>query len=208
MELDIDNDGNPKLKVILVGDAGVGKTNLINILMEKEFNSNQTSTITAAFYQKPVKVNKKIYNLHIWDTMGQERLKSLTRIFFKNSKIVILVFDITRKDSFEGLQYWYNEIKQILGDNIIIGLCGNKSDLFMEQVVSEEEAEKYAKNINAKMIFTSAKLDQKGFNKYLLELLKDFIEKYVKKDIKIKSEKNKNIVLKNRNSLKKKKTCC
>ena len=131
MELDIDNDGNPKLKVILVGDAGVGKTNLINILMEKEFNSNQTSTITAAFYQKPVKVNKKIYNLHIWDTMGQERLKSLTRIFFKNSKIVILVFDITRKDSFEGLQYWYNEIKQILGDNIIIGLCGNKSDLFI-----------------------------------------------------------------------------
>ena len=77
MELDKDIDGNFKLKVILVGDSGVGKTNLINVTTDKEFNSKETATITASFSKKSVVVDNKIYNLYLWDTMGQEKLKTL-----------------------------------------------------------------------------------------------------------------------------------
>ena len=210
MELDKDIDGNFKLKVILVGDSGVGKTNLINVTTDKEFNSKETATITASFSKKSVVVDNKIYNLYLWDTMGQEKLKTLTKIFFKNSKIVILVYDITRKETFKGLEYWQNEIKEILGDNIIIGICGNKSDLFMEEEVTEEECQKYAQILKAKMIYTSAKADKKGFNRFLINLLKDYIEKYMNKKVEIKEEKSKKIVLEdnNRNSKKRKKKCC
>ena len=128
MKHEIDDDGNIKLKTILIGDSGVGKTNLINIAAGKDFNINERSTVNASFFRKQLEVDGKIYNLYLWDTIGQEKLKSITKIFFKNSKIVVLVYDITNKQSFIGLNYWLKEVREVLGENIIIVLiinCGS-----------------------------------------------------------------------------------
>ena len=188
MELEKDEDGNPKIKVILVGDTGVGKTNLINVTTDKNFNENERSTISASFSRKKIDLNNKIYNLYLWDTMGQEKLKSLTKIFFKNSKIVVLVFDITNINTFTGLKFWHDEVKENLGNDVIVGICGNKSDLFLEEKISEEECQKYAKEINAKFVYTSAKMDKTGFTRFLKILLTDFVEIYEKKMAEQKKE--------------------
>ena len=190
MELEKDEDGNPKIKVILVGETGVGKTNLINVTTDKNFNENERSTISASFSRKKIDLNNKTYNLYLWDTMGQEKLKSLTKIFFKNSKIVVLVFDITHEDTFKGLNFWHNEVKENLGNDVVVGICGNKSDLFLEEKVSEEECQKYAKEINAKFVYTSAKMDKTGFTRFLKILLNDFVEIYDKKMADHKKETN------------------
>ena len=188
MELEKDEDGNPKIKVILVGETGVGKTNLINVTTDKKFNDNERSTISASFSRKIIELNNKTYNIYLWDTMGQEKLKSLTKIFFKNSKIVVLVFDITHEDTFKGLKFWYEEVKENLGNDVVIGICGNKSDLFLQEKISEEECQKYANEINAKFVYTSAKMDKTGFTRFLKILLNDFVEIYEKKMAEHKKE--------------------
>ena len=210
-----DEDGAFKVKIILIGDSGVGKTNLINISTGKQFNEGQISTTSCCFCVKRIELNNKRFNLYLWDTIGQEKLKSLTRIFFKNSKIVILVFDITHKDTFEGLNYWLKEVKDNLPDDTIIGVCGNKADLYMEEQVSKEECEEYAKSINAKMAYTSAKDDKVGFNNFLIKLVQDYYnanKKVDTKEINSKKENNHNIVLNNNNNQKNKEknnsNCC
>ena len=188
MELEKDEDGNTKIKVILVGETGVGKTNLINVTTDKNFNENERSTISASFSRKKIDLNNKIYNLYLWDTMGQEKLKSLTKIFFKNSKIVVLVFDITNINTFTGLKFWHDEVKENLGNDVIVGICGNKSDLFLEEKISEEECQKYAEEIKAKFVYTSAKMDKTGFTRFLKILLTDFVAIYEKKMAEQKKE--------------------
>ena len=145
--------------------------------------------------------------------MGQEKLKSLTKIFFKNSKIVVLVYDITKKDSFNGLEYWIKEVKNSLGDDIIIGICGNKSDLYLKEQVKEEECIEFAKNINARWVVTSAKADKNGFTIFLKDLLKDLIKLFNKKQKERKNntkEYNKKIILNNtdENKQQNQNNCC
>ena len=101
-------------------------------------------------------LNKSL-QFDIWDTAGQERYRALTKFFYKDAAIAILVYDITRKDSFEEMKnYWYNQLKNFSGKNIIIGIAGNKSDLFDKEAVSEEEARKFATEIGAIFRLTSA----------------------------------------------------
>ena len=113
-----------------------------------------------------LEVDGKIFNLYLWDTIGQEKLKSLTKIFFKNSKIVVLVYDITNKQSFQGLNYWLKEVREVLGENIIIGICGNKADLYLNEEVSEDDCKEYANKLKSRWICTSAKTNEEA--EYLL----------------------------------------
>ena len=181
MKYEIDDDGNIRLKAILIGDSGVGKTNLINISAGKEFDINEKVSVNASFFRKQFDIDGKTYNIYLWDTIGQEKLRSLTKLFFKNSKIVIFVYDITQKSTFIGLNTWYEEVKQELGDDIIKGVVGNKQDLFMKEDVEDEEGKKYAESINAKFRLTSAKADAEGFINFLELLLKEYINKNGKK---------------------------
>ena len=149
-----------------------------------------------------IKINNIEYKINLWDTIGQEKYRSLTKIFFKNSKVVLLVYDITRRKTFEGLIIWKKMIDDILGNAIVIGVVANKCDLYMKEQVNEEEGRKYAEEIGAKFIYTSAKLDAKNFKMFLEELIKDYVKNYdLQKDgdIKIKKKKNKE---------KNKKKCC
>ena len=166
-----------EIKVILVGESGTGKTSLINATMGLPFKEDIESTTANSFSSKKVTIGSKDYLLNLWDTIGQEKFRSLTKIFIKDSKIVILVYDITRKDSFTEMDYWYKMIRDILGDETIIGVCGNKQDLFAREQVKEEEGKKYAEERNLSFKLTSAK-NPLTFNKFLDDLVRQYTEKF------------------------------
>ena len=146
-------------KVVLIGDGGVGKTCIISRFISNEFDKEVESTDGASYGTKELelpKLNKKI-NLDIWDTAGQERYKSLTKFFYKDAQIIIMVYDITKKLTFENIKnQWYKEIQELSGKNFILGIAGNKSDLYESEEIPEKEAREYAKSINAVYSLTSA----------------------------------------------------
>ena len=120
-------------KLVLVGDSGVGKTCLISRFISGHFDTEAKSTNGASYASKKVEYPElgKSLVLDIWDTAGQEKYKSLTKFFYKDAVMIILVYDITRKESFDNLKnFWYKEIKDNGEQNIVLGIAGNKSDLY------------------------------------------------------------------------------
>ena len=171
------NDEDRDVKTILVGMSGAGKTNIINALVGRKFDESKFCTTTSSFLEKIMTVKKKKYHLEIWDTAGQEQYRSLTKIFINDSKIVIFVYDITNRESFNEIDYWVNTVKEKLGNEPIFGLVGNKKDLFLEEAVKEEEGEKKAKEIGAIFRLTSAKTGQALIIDYLQNLLEEYVKK-------------------------------
>ena len=168
-----------RIKIALIGEAGVGKTNLIQISIGKEFEHNSESSSTCSYVEKEHMYNDKKYIFDLWDTAGQEVYRSLNKLFVKNSKIVIIVFAINVKNSFNQIDFWYNYIKEVLGEeDYIIALVGNKADLYEEQEISDKDIEKKAKELNIKYKITSAIKDADGFKEFLAELMNDYIQKY------------------------------
>ena len=196
-------DNFHKLKVILVGMSGSGKTSLINILMGEKFKSIELTTSSPSFAEKQVTLNDKIYKLEIWDTAGQEKFYSLTKIFIKESKIVIFVYDITSKQSFEEIDFWVKSVKDILGEEAIFGLAGNKKDLFLQEKVSEDEGIKKAEKIGALFKLTSAKTGF-GIKEFMMTLLEEYIKTHAN-EIDIRSNISSKLSVTNN---KKKKKCC
>ena len=166
-----------EIKIILVGETGTGKTSLINTACGLKFNEGQEeSTTTASFLTKIIKIDGKSYTINLWDTIGQEKFRALTKIFIKDSKIVVFVFDITRKETFDELTFWMNTIDQVLGKDAILGVVGNKQDLFVQEQVKEEEIQKFAEEKEIPFKYTTAK-NPMMFNTFLEDLLKKYIEK-------------------------------
>ena len=165
-----------EIKVILVGESGTGKTSLINTSIGLPFKENLNSTSTNSFAPKEFEISGKKYILNLWDTIGQEKFRSLTKIFIKESKIVIFVYDITNEKSFIELNYWIDTITEILKDEPVLGIAGNKQDLYIKEVVKEERAQKFADERNMLFKLTSAKTP-KSFIKLMEELLKQYIVK-------------------------------
>ena len=144
-------------KYILVGDYAVGKSNILLRFSNNEFNTNYFSTIGVEFSIKKLKVNNKNIRIQVWDTAGQERFLGITKTYFKNCTCIIVVYDITRKLTFDNLNIWINEIKNICSKSVYIILLGNKCDLENQREVSYKEGEKYAEENNFKFYETSAK---------------------------------------------------
>ena len=152
--------------------------------MGKPFDKNENSTISSSYYENDIVINNKKYLYCLWDTAGQEVYRSLNKIFIKESKIIIIVFAINTVESFEQIDFWLNYTKEILGnDNYIIGLVGNKSDLYEDQAISEQTINKKAEEMQVKYKITSAATDAVGFKDFLDELLKDYINKYNPQEI-------------------------
>jgi len=173
-----ENEDNEEddIKVILLGNTGVGKTNLINITMGQGFSETEKSTATSSFSLKKITINDKTHKVALWDTIGQEQYKQLTKIFFNNAKIVIFVYDITRKITFEALPDWKKDVEEQIGKDYVKGVVGNKSDLYLQEKVKEEEGEEYANNIEANFLLFSAKKDDpKKFEDYLRGLLEKYL---------------------------------
>ena len=171
------DEDSQDIKTILVGMSGTGKTNIINALINQPFDSDQISTQTSSFVDKYITIDKKKYHIEIWDTTGQEKYRSLTKIFIKDSKIVIFVYDITTKASFEEIDYWVNTVKEILGETPFYALVGNKKDLFTKEEVDEDLGRSKAEQIGAKFKLTSAKTERNQINDFMKELLEDYIKK-------------------------------
>ena len=198
-----DEEEVEETKVILVGESGVGKTNLINIITGSQFNPEEGASATASFLNKKLTVKGKEYTIRLWDTIGQESLRHMAKLFYNNSKIVIFVYDITRKETFDEIKnYWVKNVEEKLGKDIIKGLVANKMDLFMKEQVTENEGKELAQSIGALFISSSAKNDSpKKFEDFLTKLY----EQYLKKEgVDLNDPKfikdNKNIVLNNDNN--------
>ena len=171
-----------EIKAILLGESGVGKTNLANAAVDLRFDQNSKSTVNALYVQKKMNILGKDYELRLWDTAGQEQYRALTKLFYKDSKVVIFVYDITNKKSFTDLKYWINEIKESLGDEPILGIVGNKYDLNEFQQVDENIAKKFAEKNGMKFKLVSTKNEPKSFKIFLRMLMKEYIKKNNKID--------------------------
>ena len=166
-----------EIKIILIGEPGTGKTCLINVATGNQFNENSESTLLSTYVTKKMVINDKEYDLNLWDTAGQEKYRAMTKIFTKNSKIVIFVYAINNKNTFEEMKsYWIKTIKETLGDEPILGIAGNKSDLYLEEAVPEEEAREFANKLGIKFKLVSAKNDPNSFVNFLQELVEEFLK--------------------------------
>lgn len=170
------DDCQQTIKIILLGDAGVGKTAIINRYYSNNFNQNIKPTFAMNFVEKYITIKGKKMELNIWDTAGQEKFRSCNKLFVKYSNIVIFVYDITSQKSFESLEYWYNFIQNELGQDYTIGLAGNKIDLVKNEEVSEEEAKKKAEEWGAHFSLLSAKQDQEGIDQFFNDIVTKFVD--------------------------------
>ena len=163
-----------EIKVILVGEMGTGKTSLINTAIGLNFQEKLASTTTNSIMNKTMTINGKSYSVNLWDTIGQEKYRSLTKIFLKGAKIVIFVYDITNLNSFKELNYWFESTKEIINEKIVMGIVGNKSDLFLKEEVKESDARQLAKEKGYEFALTSAK-NATMFCEFLEKLLKKYL---------------------------------
>ena len=147
------------IKLILVGEAQVGKTAIINQYIQNTFEEEYIATIGQEKQTKEITLkNGTKFKLEIWDTIGQDSYSAANKIFMRNAKIALLVYDITKEESFKNLNKFYTQVCDINGkDKIIFGVVGNKSDLYEERTVEEEDGQKYATDIGASFFETSAK---------------------------------------------------
>ena len=145
------------LKYIIIGDAAVGKSNLLLRFSQDDFKEEYQLTIGVEFGAKNISLNNKIFRLQIWDTAGQENYRSITRAYYKNSVCSILVYDISNRDSFEHISSWIEDCKAQSPKTVFMVLVGNKSDLTDRRKVSLEEGKELAKNNNMMFFETSAK---------------------------------------------------
>ena len=214
-------------KVVLIGESGVGKTCIIAQFTNGKFDPNTVTSLTAQYIRKNVDLpDGETITFDIWDTAGQEKYRALAKIFYKDARAIVLVYDVTSVKSFEEIKnYWYEQIKQLGSDNIVIAIAANKYDLYEEKQVSNEDGEEFAKSIGAIFVSTSAKNDSgikalfesiatkildPDFDFYANEQKKK--DEYKKKKKKEEAEKNKandkKIVKLNTQKEKKKKDCC
>ena len=149
-------------KLIVIGDSSVGKSCLTMKATKNFFEEFYNPTVGFEFFTFNVKVNDKAIKLQIWDTCGQEVYRSLIQSFYRNSSLAMIVYEIDKKETFENLNNWYNEIKEQSNPDIKIFLIGNKSDLEDNRKISREEANTFVQDHNIDFfIETSAKT---GFN--------------------------------------------
>ena len=177
-------EDSKEIKVLLIGEKGVGKTELFRVSQGYRFDDYISPNMPPPQYRNKIRANNKDYLYIVWDTVGNVLYHSSNKIFIKDSKIVLIIFSINDKNSFDKVNYWYNYVKEILGTNkYIFALIANKSDLYEESEVMEEEIIKKSEELKIKYKYTSAKKDIEGFENFLKELLEEYINKYHPDDI-------------------------
>ena len=146
-----------KYKLVMLGDTSVGKSSIIKKFAYNSFYEFEEPTIGAAFICKDIEVDNKKIRIEIWDTAGQERYKSLTPMYFRYANIAIIVFDLTNKDSFEGVKYWMQTLEEKGEPDIFKVLVGNKKDIRNKIQVTNEDIQNYTNTYNILYFETSAK---------------------------------------------------
>ena len=164
------------MKIVLIGDSGVGKSNLVNRFINGNFTEGLTNTIAVDFFVKDLIINNQIIKVQFWDTAGQEKYRAIANAYYKNAQGAIIVYDITSQESFENVHKWLQELNEFGEKGITILLVGNKIDLVDSRQVSVEEGQKISEAKGAFFFETSAKTNQdkmvtKAFDKLISEIL-------------------------------------
>lgn len=147
---------NYLFKILLIGNSGVGKSCIMTRFVDNDFSDEFNSTIGVDFKIKTLIVDNKLVKLQIWDTAGQERFKTITSSYYRGAHGIIIVYDITDRKSFSDIINWIAEIKRYSGNNAIIMIVGNKSDM-KERVISYEEGQDLAYAHDCEFYEVSAK---------------------------------------------------
>jgi small GTP-binding protein len=148
---------NYLLKFVIIGDSGVGKSNILLRYINNTFSDEFKTTVGVEFGAKNLEVNGRIYRIQIWDTAGQENFRSIARAYYKNSVCACIVYDITNRNSFNSIQSWIDDCVKQSPKSILFILIGNKNDLNESREVQYEEGVEFAKKRNMIFLETSAK---------------------------------------------------
>ena len=167
------------VKVVLIGESGVGKTSIIARFINDIFDPNCVTSLGASYISKNVifPEYQKTIKFDIWDTAGQEKYRSLAKVFYKDALIIIFVYDVTNQNSFKEIKnFWYKQIKDNILSPPIFALAANKSDLYESENVDEGEAREFADSIGAIFKSTSA-LSNSGIDTLFTYLGKKFLNR-------------------------------
>jgi Ras-related protein Rab-11A len=168
-----DDDYDYLFKVVLIGDSGVGKSNLLSRFTRNEFCLESKSTIGVEFATRSIKVDGKTIKAQIWDTAGQERYRAITSAYYRGAVGALLVYDITKQVTMENVERWLKELRDHADSNIVIMLVGNKSDLRHLRFVQTDDAQAFCEKENLSFIETSALEStnvEEAFKKILTEI--------------------------------------
>merc|ERR1711988_883201 len=146
-----------EVKVVLLGDMGVGKSSIALRLVHDQFNANSVTTVGAVCWTKSVQTKNGPVKLQLWDTAGQERYHALAPLYYRGASVAVVVYDITRRETFATLQDWVKELKMQGPSNILIAVVGNKADLAEKRDVDTQDGQKFASEISGIFAETSAK---------------------------------------------------
>ena len=192
-----------EIKIITLGESTVGKSSFIIKYIHGSFSSNYMSTIGLDYRQKKIELeNGKEINLRLFDTAGQERYKSISVNLIKKANGILLIYDITNKDSFNSIGKWMESIEEVSCENTKVILVGNKIDLAGQRQVTKEEGERKAKEYNIPFYETSCK-EGININEVFSRITKDILNKNGNID-----NNRKGRILNNYNKKNKKSTCC
>ena len=164
------------LKIIMVGAMNVGKTSLVTRYMTGKCPNQPKTTKNASYVNKYIKKDGYTFEVKLWDTAGQEKYKSLTKIFTKDTKIAILVYSIDSKESFNELDNWLKLVKEANQEDLILGVAANKSDLASDNTISPQEGQLYAQKIGAIWKSTSAITENGGIEEFIDILFNKYFE--------------------------------
>ncbi|GMY05002.1 ras-related protein RABA2a [Fagus crenata] len=172
-------------KVVLIGDSGVGKSNLLSRFTRNEFCLESKSTIGVEFATRTLQVEGRTVKAQIWDTAGQERYRAITSAYYRGALGALLVYDVTKPTTFENVSRWLKELRDHADSNIVIMLIGNKTDLKHLRAVATEDAQGYAEKEGLSFIETSA-LEatnvEKAFQTILAEIYRIISKKLLSSD--------------------------
>lgn len=157
-------------KIVLIGDSGVGKSNLLSRFTTDEFNIESKSTIGVEFATRTIEVEGKKIKAQIWDTAGQERYRAITSAYYRGAVGALIVYDISKSSSYENCNHWLTELRENADDNVAVGLIGNKSDLAHLRAVPTDEAKNFASENQLLFTETSA-LNSENVDQAFRELI-------------------------------------
>ncbi|OVA00135.1 Small GTPase superfamily [Macleaya cordata] len=178
----VDEEYDYLFKVVLIGDSGVGKSNLLSRFTRNEFCLESKSTIGVEFATRTLQVEGKTIKAQVWDTAGQERYRAITSAYYRGALGAILVYDVTKPTTFENVGRWLKELREHADSNIVIMLIGNKTDLKHLRGVATEDAQSFAEKEGLSFIETSA-LEATNVEKAFQTILGEVYRKISKKSL-------------------------
>jgi Ras-related protein Rab-11A len=200
-----------RFKIIIVGDSGVGKTNLLKRFVQNTYDEDTKATVGVEFFSNSYYINDKLIKIELWDTAGQERYKSITSAYYRGASGAIIVYDVTSKSSFKNVDKWFHEILEYASKNIKILMIGNKTDLKENIEISTEMSKDKGIELSIPVMETSAK-NASNVKKAFYLLIKEIYQIYMgninEENLNDSNNNNYNNILDSGIEIKKKKKGC